>query len=126
MAETSKIEQIIMKKRKLAKSDIDYVATKSTNKIDILTMNYIEKSIINKSGQEFVSKSQNKIEVIVNLLLDEKIDTLYEFYLRSFDEYMLMTGNSFEGITSFNLVFITLIHISLKIIRKSAFSNIRK
>ena len=115
-----------MKKRKLAKSDIDYVATKSTNKIDILTMNYIEKSIINKSGQEFVSKSQNKIEVIVNLLLDEKIDTLYEFYLRSFDEYMLMTGNSFEGITSFNLVFITLIHISLKIIRKSAFSNIRK
>lgn len=119
MAETSNIEKIIMKKRKLSKADIDYIAYRSTNKLDILTMNYIEKSIINKSGQNFVIKSQNKIEVIVSLLLEDNLDTLYDFYANSYLEYMNKTNNSFEGITSFNLVFITLIHISLKIIRKS-------
>ena len=119
MENKSHIELIINKKKKMNKEDLDYIVHKSTNRIDILTMNYIEKSIINRSGPSFVEKSQNKIEVITNLLLDDKIDTLYEFYLRSFEGYMEMTGNSFEGITSFNLVFITLIHISLKIIRKS-------
>lgn len=119
MENKSHIELIINKKKKMNKEDLDYIVHRSTNKIDILTMNYIEKSIINRSGPSFVEKSQNKIEVITNLLLDDKIDTLYEFYLRSFEGYMEMTGNSFEGITSFNLVFITLIHISLKIIRKS-------
>lgn len=123
LANTSGIEQIIMKKRKMAKTDIDYVIHRSTNKVDILTLNYIEKSIVNRSGEDFILRSQNKIEVIVNLLLEDKLDVLYEFYLHSFDEYMQKTGNSFEGITSFNLVFMTLLHISLKIIRKSAFSS---
>lgn len=119
MAETSKIEVIIMKKRKISKADIDYIIHSSTNKLDILTMNYIEKSIINRSGKDFITKSQNKIAVIVNILLDDDLELLYDFYIKSFEEYMKKTDNSFEGITSFNLVFITLIHISLKIIRKS-------
>lgn len=119
MAETSNIEKIIMKKRKFTKADIDYIIHDSTNKLDILTMNYIEKAIINKSGKTFIVKSQNKIEVIVNILLDDNLDLLYDFYINSFEEYMKNTNNSFEGITSFNLVFVTLIHISLKIIRKS-------
>ena len=119
LADTSNIEVIVMKKRKISKSDIDYIIHKSTNKLDYLTMNYIEKSIINRSGEEFISRSQNKIAVIVNILLDDDLDLLYDFYVKSFEEYMNKTDNSFEGITSFNLVFITLCHISLKIIRKS-------
>ena len=119
MSETSKIETIIMKKKRISKEDIDYIMHKSTNKIDFLTMNYIEKSILNKNGEDFVNRSQNKIAVLVNILLDDDLDLLYSFYENSFSEYMEKVGNSFEGITSFNLVFITLIHISLKIIRKS-------
>lgn len=116
----SNIEMIIMKKNKLKREDINYIVHKSTNKLDFLTLNYIEKSILDQNGQEFINKSKNKIEVLVSLLLEDSVEDIYGFYLATFNEYMKKTNNSYEGITSFNLVFISLLHISLKIIRKSA------
>ena len=41
----SNIELIIMKKNKLKREDIDYIVHKSTNKLDFLTLNYIEYSM---------------------------------------------------------------------------------
>lgn len=113
------VETIIMKKRKLSYDDIDYLVYKTTNKIDFLTLNYIERSLIEKNGKSFIDKSKNKIEILVSLLLEDKIKRIYDFYDATFTEYMKATNNSFEGITSFNLVFIALLHVSLKIIRKS-------
>lgn len=115
----SKIENIIMKKKKFTNLDIDYIIHKTTNKMDLLTLNYIEKSLINKNGRIFIDKSKDKIEILVNLLLDDNLEKLYDFYSYTFDAYMKQTNNSFEGITSFNLVFVGLLHISLKIIRNS-------
>lgn len=116
----SNIETIIMRKKKLKLEDIDYVIHKSTNKLDFLTLNYIEKTIIDKNGTEFIERSKNKIEILVSLLCRDSVSDIYSFYVATFNEYMAKTNNSFEGITSFNLLFIALLHISLKIIRKSA------
>ncbi len=121
MAEkVSNIEVIIMKKKKLTFEDIEYIVHKSTNKLDFLTLNYIEKSIIDKNGTSFIERSKNKIEILVSLLCKDSVSDIYGFYSATFNEYMNKTHNSFEGITSFNLLFIALLHISLKIIRKSA------
>ena len=76
----SNIEMIIMKKNKLKREDINYIIHKSTNKLDFLTLNYIEKSIIDQNGPEFINKSKNKIEVLVSLLLDDSVDDIYEIY----------------------------------------------
>ena len=40
----SNVEMIIMKKKKLSKEDINYIMHKTTNKLDFLTLNYIEKA----------------------------------------------------------------------------------
>lgn len=115
----SNVEMIIMKKKKLSKEDINYIMHKTTNKLDFLTLNYIEKAIIDQNGPDFINRSKNKIEVLVSLLLNDSADDIFDFYIATFNEYMKKTHNSYEGITSFNLVFISLLHISLKIIRKS-------
>ncbi len=124
MAEkVSNIEQIIMRKKQLKLEDIDYIVHKTTNKLDFLTLNYIEKTIIDNNGTDFIQRSKNKIEVLVSLLCKDSVSDIYGFYVATFNEYMKKTNNSFEGITSFNLLFIALLHISLKIIRKSAGGN---
>ena len=117
------VETIVMNKKKLSREDFMYLLYKSTNKTDFLTLNYIEKSIIDKNGPDFVSKSKDKIEVIVSLILNDDISALHSFYSHAFDSYMAKVNNNPNYIISFNLLFTALIHISLKIVRKSAFEK---
>ena len=114
------IEKIIMKKDELSFEDIEYLMYKTSNRTDFLTLNHIESRITNSYQNNFIEKSMDKIEFITSLLLADKKEALYEYYKGTFNQYMKATNNSFEGITSFNFIFITLVHLSLKIIRSSA------
>ena len=54
----------------------------------------------------------------MSILLREDIDELFEFYSFCFDEYMKNCKNNKKAIPGFNITFITLIHMSYKILRK--------
>jgi len=115
----SNIEKMLVGNEELEMENIDYLMYKTANKNDYLLLNYIEQTIVKNFGDKFVQQSADKIELITNYLLEDNKQKLFDYYEGTLQEYMKMCNNSFEGVTSFNLVFLTHIHLALKIIRSS-------
>lgn len=110
--------ECITKKRRLDTEDVLYIVRETNNQKDYLFMNYLEQEIIKQYGKQFIMESANKIQYIIGFLLKEDIDGLEVMYNGCFDQYMSMTNESPERIDGFNIVFIVLIHMAYKIIRK--------
>ena len=112
------LNTILNEKSKFSIEEIDYLINNTNNQIDYMTLNYIEQQMVKKQGKEFIQQSSNKIQFIMSILLREDIDELFEFYSFCFDEYMKNCKNNKKAIPGFNITFITLIHMSYKILRK--------
>lgn len=113
------LRSVLGKDDKFSKEDILYLGNINTKR-DYVLMNNLEKKLIEVQGADFVKKSHPKIQYIMSLLLDDNLDSLYEFYSGCFDEYMKICKNNYSQIGSFNLTFAVLIHLAVKIIRKYA------
>lgn len=100
------------------KEQLAFIIKSSGEKDGYLALNYIESRLIAVQGKNFVAKNHNKIQYIMSILLKNDIDMLFDFYAGCFNSYMECTKNNYSGITTFNLTFVVLIHISLKIIRE--------
>ena len=111
------IKKILSKDDKFTADDLAFIGN-INNKSDYVLMNLLEQKMIEIQGKDFVKKSHPKIQYIMSLLLDNDIESLYDFYSGSFDEYMKICNNSYSQIGSFNITFAVLIHLATKIIRK--------
>lgn len=109
--------KILQKNKRLELQNVSYLIYKAhLNRNDYLTLNYIEKKIIMNLGEDFLAASENKIALIMDLLLEDDLNSLYSFYKESFDFYMANKLNA-DTVDQFNLIFITFIHLALKIIK---------
>lgn len=115
----SNIENIVKDNEELELQQIKYLMYETANRTDYLTLNYIENKIIENYGQNFIPHSKDKIAYLMELLLNDDPYEVLKYYKGIFSEYMKQNNYSFEGITSFNLIFMTHMHLALKIIRSS-------
>lgn len=111
------LKDIILKKTYISKEEMLYLVNKTNNKKDYIFLNYLEKRLIDIKGKDFIQKSHHRIQYIMGLLLENDIDGLYNMYSESLKEYIKISKN-FDSTDSFNITFSTLIHISIKILRK--------
>ena len=114
----SYVNQLIEANEEFSFDDIKYLMYEIENKEDLLILNYIKDKITKNYGKKFLEHSRDKIEFVLQLLIDDEPDKLYEFYQGTYGEYMKLCNYTFEAITSFNLIFLTYIHIALKVIRE--------
>ena len=114
----SYINKLIEANEEFTGEDIKYLMYSIENKEDLLILNYIKDKISKNYGKDFLEHSRDKIEFVLQLLIDDEYNKLYDFYKGTYDEYMKLCNYTFEAITSFNLIFLTYIHISLKVIRE--------
>ena len=109
------LQQIISQNKRMDLKDIYYLVYKAhRNREDYLMLNYIEKSIISSYGQDFMNISMDKISLVIQLLLDDTPDKIFEMYEGALDVYLEHAGESNK--TSFNLIFFTYIHLGMKTI----------
>ena len=108
----------LARKKKLGAEDVELVL-KINNQKDYMLMNYFEQEVIRQHGQKFLVESVNKIQYITGFILHVDMAGLYQMYSESFDIYMDMCNNNIDCGQGFNIVFLVLIHISMKIIRKN-------
>jgi len=113
----SKIRDFIDANEEFTMDEIEYIMYKTENRNDYLLLNYIEQKIIENYGKNFIEDSENKIGLLLDLLMDDNKEGIYNFYKKAFEEYMKICQYKFENITSFNLIFLTHCHIALKILR---------
>lgn len=115
--------KILQKNKRLELQNVSYLIYKAhLNRNDYSTLNYIEKKIMINFGDDFLIASENKIALIMEMLLDDDLNTLYEFYKDSFDFYMKHKTHS-DTADQFNLLFITFIHLALKTIKVNTIAN---
>jgi hypothetical protein len=81
----------------------------------------MEQQVAKSQGEQFLIQSSDKIQYIMGLILQDELDELYNMYSNSFDIYMQACNNDIEQVCMFNTVFIVLVHITMKIIRKNKF-----
>ena len=109
--------EIIAKKDRLTKDELLFVLNINTKK-DYLMMNYLQQEISRQHGPNFFVDSTDKIQYIMGFILSKKLDGLYEMYSGSLDVYYNTSNNQTENMQGFNIVFLTLIHLAMKVIRK--------
>ena len=78
------IKKILSKDDKFTADDLAFIGN-INNKSDYVLMNLLEQKMIEIQGKDFVKKSHPKIQYIMSLLLDNDIESLYDFYSGSFD-----------------------------------------
>jgi hypothetical protein len=105
-------------KRKLRAEDVEAVV-KLNNQRDYMLLNYMEQEIIRQHGQKFLVESGNKIQYIIGFILNSDMPGLFTMYNECFDIYMNSCNHNIDYVNSFNIVFLVLIHVSMKIIRKN-------
>jgi hypothetical protein len=109
--------EIIAKKDRLTKDELLFVMNINTKK-DYLMMNYLQQEISHQHGPDFFVRSCDKIQYIMGFILSKKFDDLYDMYSGSLEVYFKTNNNQNENMQGFNIVFVTLIHLAMKVIRK--------
>lgn len=107
----------VSRKRKLSAEDVELVVN-ITNKHDYMLLNYFEQEIVRQHGKQFIIESGDKIQYIIGFILNDDMDGLFNMYEGSFTVYMNTFNNNIDLVNGFNTVFLVLIHIAMKIIRK--------
>ena len=111
--------ECISKKRRLDNEDLNFIIEKTDNKKDYMFLNFLEQEIISQYGKNFLIESSDKIQCIIGFVLDNDYQSLYDMYNGSFDNYMGFCNNDDNCICGFNITFIVLIHMSMKILRRN-------
>ena len=102
---------------KLTDEQISFLVSGADNKTDYMTLNKIEQRIYEIHGKDLYTNSESKIQYIANLILNKDIAGMSVFYSGCLEQYIAM--NQQNDIGQFNIMFITLVHITLKILRKT-------
>ena len=113
------LESIINSKSKFQMAEIDYILNNTDNQTDYLLLNYMEQKIIEIHGPEFIKNNTTKIQYIMGIILQNNIDDYEKLYSGCFDEYMKSCNNDMRAAPGFNIIFIVLTHIAIKILRKN-------
>jgi hypothetical protein len=111
------IVDAVSRKRKLSTDDFELVIN-IQSRHDYMLLNYFEQEIIRQHGEHFVKQSGDKIQYITGFILNNDIKGLFNMYEGSFNIYMQSCNNDINFVNGFNTVFLVLIHIAMKIIRK--------
>ena len=104
-------------KRKLSAEDVEFVV-RIDNRHDYMMLNYFEQEIIRQHGEQFIVNSGDKIQYITGFILNNDMPGLFKMYEGCFSIYMSTCNNNIDFVNGFNTVFLVLIHIAMKIIRK--------
>lgn len=113
------LNSIVNSKDKLTAEQLEYILNKTDNQPDYLLLNYMEQRIIEVHGQNFIKSNSSKIQYIMGLIIQGNINDFYEFYSGCFEQYMEACGRNIKAIPGFNIIFIVLIHIAIKLLRKN-------
>ena len=113
------LKSIINSKTKLNNEQIDYLLNKTNNQADYLLLNYMEQRIIEVHGKDFVKNNTPKIQYIMGIILQGDINDYNKFYSGCFEQYMQSCGRNLKAVPGFNIIFIVLTHIAIKILRKN-------
>ena len=112
------LADVITQKKKMGIENIEFVVNVNTAK-DYMLLNYLEQEISKQQGPHFFTNSSDKIQFIMGFILNEDFNGIYDMYSGSYDIYMNTCGNDINYVNGFNIVFLVLIHIAMKIIRKN-------
>lgn len=113
------VNTLINSRDKFTREQLEYLLHKTDNQADYLLLNYLEQRVIEIHGKDFVKNSTNKIQYIMGIALQNDIEEYDKFYSGCFEMYMQACGRNIKAIPGFNLIFITLTHIAIKILRKN-------
>ena len=109
----------ITKRGRLGAEDLKDVVNRTDNLADYMFMNYLEREIVRQNGKEFLVESGNKVQYLMGFIMREDIEGLCKMYNGCFDAYMSACNNDIAYADGFNIVFIVLIHMAKKILRKT-------
>ncbi len=104
-------------KRRLSAEDVEFVVN-INNRHDYMLLNYFEQEIIRQHGERFIIDSGDKIQYITGFILNNDMAGLFKMYEGCFSIYMNSCNNDINYVNGFNTVFLVLIHVAMKIIRK--------
>ena len=112
----------IAKRNKLGTEDLLLVVNVNSQK-DYMMLNYLEREIAEHHGQSFFIESTNKVQYIMGFILMKDYTGLSAMYNECFDIYMESCDNNIDFVNGFNIVFLVLIHLAMKIIRRNKLDN---
>lgn len=112
------LADMVTGKKKLCAEDIEFVVNIDTAK-DYMFMNYLEQEIIKQHGQQFLVQSTDKVQYIMGFVLNKDFNGLFEMYSSCLKIYMDSCNNDINCLDGFNIVFLVLVHVTMKIIRKN-------
>jgi hypothetical protein len=112
------LADMVTGKKKLCAEDIEFVVNIDTAK-DYMFMNYLEQEIIKQHGQQFLVQSTDKVQYIMGFVLNKDFSGLFEMYNSCLKIYMDSCNNDINCLDGFNIVFLVLVHVTMKIIRKN-------
>lgn len=109
----------ITKKSRLETEDLMKILNQTDNLADYMFMNYLEREIVRQNGQDFLINSSNKVQYLMGFLMREDYEGVCKMYNGSFDIYMSDCNHDIAFADGFNIVFLVLIHMAKKILRKA-------
>ena len=109
---------VLARKRKLSVEDIALVVNMKSQR-DYLLLNYMEQEIIRQHGEQFLTRSGDKISYMLGYILNNDINGLFEMYDGCLTIYMDSCNNDINLINSFNITFLVLVNLTMKVIRKN-------
>ena len=111
--------RIVEANEKISKKDMNILVYSADSREDYLVQNYIKRQIVVIHGENFIKKSQPRIETILYFLIYKKDEELYDMYNKTFEAYMESVNHNYDSITGFNLIFMFYIVIARQLLREA-------
>lgn len=111
--------ECITKRGRLEAEDVSNVLNHTDDLAEYTFMNYLERELVRQNGQEFLIQASDKVQFIMGFILQHNYEGLFNMYNRCFDIYMEGCNNNILYANGFNIVFVVLIHMAKKILRKT-------